>query len=237
MTSRDETSRAAPVAFVVGAGPLADELGALLAQRGLTVRGAPDLSGPEPLEEVAAGVTDGGRPVLAVYCGPPMFSERLCAAQRDAAERALSDALIDAYRFLRVAASIFDNGEGPADDRTEEQAIVIVASSIGLEGQPGSVASSMLSAALLGAPLAVARELAPLRVRAFGVAQGLTRGETVPFEEEGGVADVLLLSELALPWSITSARDLAQQIVALVFATKVSGCVVRMDGGLRWPDR
>ncbi|WP_046471688.1 SDR family NAD(P)-dependent oxidoreductase [Allosalinactinospora lopnorensis] len=144
--------------------------------------------------------------------------------------------LVGTFNLVRLAAAAMARTE-PASEDGERGAIVNTASLAGIEGQVGQIAYSSSKGGVIGMTLPAARDLAAIGVRVNTAAPGII---DTPIYGEGERAEELkerLTSPILFPKRMGTPAEFGRLVRCLLEISYMNAEVVRIDGGLRMPQK
>lgn len=139
--------------------------------------------------------------------------------------------LVTTFNTLRQAAAAMAASEGYGDDG-ERGAIVLTSSLAGYEGQIGTIAYSTAKAGIIGMTLVAARDLAASGIRVNCIAPGTMN--TPAWEQVDPEVRSALEAEVPFPKRFGKIGEFATLAVHLLTNHYLNGCVVRLDGAIRF---
>lgn len=123
-----------------------------------------------------------------------------------------------AFNMIRHMAGMFI--------KNHEGCIINISSVAGLLGNPGQCNYSASKAGLIGLTKSVARELASKNVRCNAIAPGFIATDMTFDQQDNPLVERIPLGKMG------SANDVADAVEYLVFASYVTGEVLKVDGGI-----
>lgn len=142
----------------------------------------------------------------------------LAMMKEDDFDAVLDTNLKGAFNMIRHMAGMFI--------KNHEGCIINISSVAGILGNPGQCNYSASKAGLIGMTKSVARELAPKGIRCNAVAPGFIATAMTEDQSDNPLLERIPLSRMG------SVEDVADAVEYLVFATYVTGEVLRVDGGI-----
>ncbi len=121
------------------------------------------------------------------------------------------------------------------DEDGQRGVVVNTASIAGMEGQTGQLAYAAAKAAILGMTLPLARDLAPLGIRACAIAPG-TMGTPLMLSMPEQMRQHLVDS-IVFPKRMGRPEEFALLVESIVRNPYLNGENFRLDGGLRFPPK
>jgi 3-hydroxyacyl-CoA dehydrogenase/3-hydroxy-2-methylbutyryl-CoA dehydrogenase len=122
-----------------------------------------------------------------------------------------------------------------AEEDGERGVVITVASAAAYEGQPGQIAYSAAKGGIASMTLPMARDLAPVGVRAVCIAPAMFSTNMTATMPEKAVESLKRVFEFpARPGQPTEFASLVQHIIENVM---LNGTVIRIDGATRLPSR
>jgi len=216
------------------AADLAAELGANALPVHCDVRNGDDVT-----EAVAAVRERFGRIDIGVACAGIGWAERTLArdnspADLEAYRRVIEINLIGTYDFARqVASAMSTNDPGPSGERG---VIVMTASLAAFDGQVGQSAYSASKGGIVGMTLPLARDLAPVGIRAVTIAPGLM--DTPIYDPVGGAElKEHLTGVTVFPKRLGTADEFAHLVQSIAENEYLNGETIRLDAATRLPPR
>lgn len=150
----------------------------------------------------------------------------------DAFRRAVDINLVGTFNVLSKAAARL---AAAAPDGEEAGVIVNTASIAAFEGQVGQAAYAASKAGVAGMTLALARDLAPHRIRVMAIAPGLFL--TPMMEGFPAAVQESLAAQVPHPRRLGASREYAELVLAIVANPMLNGSTVRLDGAVRMGPR
>lgn len=138
--------------------------------------------------------------------------------------------LIGTFNTARLAAAAMA-GSDPTAESGERGVIVTTASVAAYDGQAGQTAYAASKAGVAGLTLPLARDLAPVGIRAVSVAPGVFQTPMLGTLSEA--ARAAIAASVPFPKRVGDPADYADLVVHLVENPYLNGETVRLDGGLR----
>jgi 3-oxoacyl-[acyl-carrier protein] reductase len=133
------------------------------------------------------------------------------------------DAVLDtnlkgAFNMIRHISGLFI--------RNHEGCIVNISSVAGIMGNPGQCNYSASKAGLIGLTKSIARELAPKGIRCNAIAPGFIATAMTEDQTDNPLLERIPLGKMG------STKDVADAVEYLVFASYVTGDIIKVDGGI-----
>lgn len=153
----------------------------------------------------------------------------------DTFRRVLEINLVGTFDVMRLAATAMSRNE-PDDDGCRG-AIVNVASVAAFEGQIGQTAYAASKGGVLGMTLPVARDLSSAGIRLNTIAPGLV---DTPIYGRGERAEKLkagLSGSALFPKRFGRGEEIADMITACILSSYMNAEIIRVDGGIRMPQK
>eukprot|EP00300_Choanocystis_sp_HF-7_P024372 c25807_g1_i1.p1 GENE.c25807_g1_i1~~c25807_g1_i1.p1 ORF type:complete len:264 (+),score=59.17 c25807_g1_i1:22-792(+) len=122
----------------------------------------------------------------------------------------------------------------PADKDGQRGVIVNVSSVAGIEGQKGQLVYSASKGAIIGMTLPMARDLSRYGIRVMTIAPGIM--ETPLAGKMPAKAREALVQAIAGPKRLGSPREFAMIVGTCIDNGYLNGEVIRLDGGIRFPN-
>jgi len=196
-------------------------------------------SGDDVTEAVSVVRERFGRIDVGVACAGIGWAERTLArdnspADLEAYRRVIEINLIGTYDFARqVASSMSTNEPGASGERG---VIVMTASLAAYDGQVGQSAYSASKGGIVGMTLPLARDLAPVGIRAVTIAPGLM--DTPIYDPVGG-AELKdhLVGVTVFPKRLGTADEFAHLVQSITENEYLNGETIRFDAATRLPPR
>jgi 3-oxoacyl-[acyl-carrier protein] reductase len=110
--------------------------------------------------------------------------------------------------------------------KNREGCIINISSVAGILGNPGQCNYSASKAGLIGLTKSVARELAPKGIRCNAIAPGFIATAMTENQIENPLLERIPLNRMG------NTDDVAEAVEYLVFASYVTGEVLKVDGGI-----
>jgi NAD(P)-dependent dehydrogenase (short-subunit alcohol dehydrogenase family) len=140
---------------------------------------------------------------------------------------------IGTFNVTRLSAAAM--AENEPDENGERGVVVNTASIAGMEGQTGQIAYGAAKAAILGMSLPLARDLAPLGIRACAIAPG-TMGTPLMLMAPDSIRDPLV-ANVVFPKRLGQPEEFAQLVESILRNPYLNGENIRLDGALRFPPK
>jgi len=137
------------------------------------------------------------------------------------------------FNVTRLAAAAMAANE--PDEHGQRGVVVNTASIAGIEGQTGQLAYAAAKGAILGMTLPLARDLAPLGIRACAIAPG-TMGTPLMLSAPDEMKDHLVRN-IAFPRRMGRPEEFALLVEAIARNPYLNGENIRLDGALRFPPK
>lgn len=139
--------------------------------------------------------------------------------------------LFGPFNMARLCAAAF---AGNAPDEDGQRGVVInTASTAAFDGQSGQAAYSAAKAGIVGMTLAMARDLAPIGVRANAIAPGPMWTPRLASAPEALKA--ALVANVAFPKRFGRGEEFASLVEAIVRTPFLNGQTIRLDGAMSTP--
>lgn len=216
------------------ASELANELGDVAMPVHCDVRNSDDVT-----KAIAAVRDRFGRLDAGIACAGIGWAERTLArdnspADLEAYRRVIEINLIGTYDFARQAASLMAHNE--PNESGERGVIVMTASLAAYDGQVGQSAYSASKGGIVGMTLPLARDLAPVGIRAVTIAPGLM--DTPIYDPVGGAElKEHLVGVTVFPKRLGTADEYAHLVQAIAENEYLNGETIRLDAATRLPPR
>ncbi|HVA07863.1 MAG TPA: SDR family NAD(P)-dependent oxidoreductase [Acidimicrobiales bacterium] len=139
--------------------------------------------------------------------------------------------LVTTFNTLRQTAAAMAATEGYGTDG-ERGSIVLTSSLAGYEGQIGTIAYSTAKAGIIGMTLVAARDLATSGIRVNCIAPGTMN--TPAWEQVDPEVRASLEANVPFPKRFGEIGEFADLAVHLLTNQYLNGCVVRLDGAIRF---
>lgn len=137
------------------------------------------------------------------------------------------------FNVTRLAAAAMAGNE--PDEQGQRGVVVNTASIAGMEGQAGQLAYAAAKAAILGMTLPLARDLAPLGIRACAIAPG-TMGTPIMLSVPEKMQEQLTAS-IVFPKRMGRPEEFALLVESIARNPYLNGENIRLDGALRFPPK
>jgi NAD(P)-dependent dehydrogenase (short-subunit alcohol dehydrogenase family) len=139
--------------------------------------------------------------------------------------------LVTTFNTLRLAAASMASTSGHGNDG-ERGSIVLTSSIAGYEGQIGTIAYSAAKAGIIGMTLVAARDLAAIGIRVNCIAPGTMN--TQAWEQVDPAVRASLEANVPFPKRFGEITEFTDLAVHLLTNQYLNGCVVRLDGAIRF---
>jgi NAD(P)-dependent dehydrogenase (short-subunit alcohol dehydrogenase family) len=149
-------------------------------------------------------------------------------------EKVIAVNLIGTFRAIALAATGMATLDPVGDDQ-ERGVIVSTASVAAFDGQVGQAAYAASKAGVAGMTLPIARDLAPLGIRAVTIAPGLF--ETPMLKGLPQEVQDSLGRQAPFPSRLGKPAEYARLVQAIVETPMLNGEVIRLDGAIRMAPR
>ncbi len=169
-------------------------------------------------ETVAAIKKDFGTAHILINNAGITRDNLLAMMKEDDFDAVLDTNLKGSFNMIRHMAGMFI--------KNHEGCIVNISSVAGILGNPGQCNYSASKAGLIGMTKSVARELAPKGIRCNAIAPGFIETAMTEDQSENPLLERIPLGRMG------STEDVADAVEYLVFASYVTGEVLRVDGGI-----
>jgi NAD(P)-dependent dehydrogenase (short-subunit alcohol dehydrogenase family) len=139
--------------------------------------------------------------------------------------------LVTTFNTLRQAAAAMASNESFTNDG-ERGSIVLTSSLAGYEGQIGTIAYSTAKAGIIGMTLVAARDLSASGIRVNCIAPGTMN--TPAWKQVDPKVRASLEADVPFPKRFGEVGEFADLAVHLLTNHYLNGCVVRLDGAIRF---
>jgi NAD(P)-dependent dehydrogenase (short-subunit alcohol dehydrogenase family) len=147
-------------------------------------------------------------------------------------QRTIDINLVGTFNVTRLAAAAM----AAADTDAQERGVIVNTASVAaFDGQIGQAAYAASKGGIASLTLAVARDLADLRIRCVTIAPGLF--DTPLFGELPDDARAALAASVPHPRRLGDPAEYADLVTAIVSNPMLNGEVIRLDGSLRMAPR
>jgi NAD(P)-dependent dehydrogenase (short-subunit alcohol dehydrogenase family) len=154
----------------------------------------------------------------------------------DAFEFVIRVNLIGTFNCIRLAAAAMAKTE-PSNADGARGAIVNLASVAAFDGQIGQAAYSASKGGVVGLTLPIARDLAAIGVRVNTIAPGLIDTPIYGTDERSEQFKARLGESVLFPRRLGTADELASMVVELITNDYMNAETIRVDGGIRMPQK